>query len=125
MPVSFDRIREYLNKVGAGADSAPHGKFWNRTYKKFLSDDVPGVDCNGMPIPIINHADFEASGFLVILENTQGLCQNPQMPAFAKKLTEPGYSIALSDGSPVSGAQILSDIHEWLAAQAPENPLIS
>ncbi|MBZ9772256.1 hypothetical protein [Mesorhizobium sp. CO1-1-8] len=120
MPISFTRLQEYLNKIGPTAGNAPHGKFWNGSYQDFVSGNVPGVDCEGAQIPIVNTADFEASAFLTILESADGFCDKPQMPAFGRKVTQPGYSIKLSDGSLVTGTQILRDIHEWLAAKAPE-----
>jgi hypothetical protein len=40
------------------------------------------------------------------------------MPPGGPFITDAGYSVALSDGSTVTGAQIAQDIHDWLAAGA-------
>lgn len=121
MAVGFGRIKEYLEKVGSGAAFAPHGKFWEITYAQFLSQNVPGVDCHGQAIPIIDPNDLNASAFFKILQDTAGFCGNPQMPFGGKKLTNPTYQITLSDGTVVTGAQIIEDIKDWLAAGAPDD----
>jgi hypothetical protein len=45
----------------------------------------------------------------------------PQMPRTGPFVTDPGYSLTLGDGTIISGQKLLDDIHEWLAAGAPEN----
>ena len=38
-------------------------------------------------------------------------------------ITDTDYSLTLSDGTVVTGAQVKQDIHDWLAAGAPNIPV--
>jgi hypothetical protein len=57
----------------------------------------------------------------IILTNAAGYCGRKQMPPGGPFITDAGYSLTLSDGSTVTGVQIAQDIHDWLAAGAPNN----
>lgn len=114
MPISYQRLVEYLDILGVNAFTAPHGKFWNVSEGDFRSMSIPGVRCEGAEIPIVSVSSPENSAFLEILRNTSGFCGNRQMPAGDPKATDPDFEIELSDGSKVSGEKIISDISEWL-----------
>ncbi|GAA3086765.1 hypothetical protein GCM10010520_36540 [Rhizobium viscosum] len=118
MTISYARLQEYLSLIGPRAGNAPHGEFWDVDRNIFIGMNIPGVGCNGAAIPAVDAANPAASGFLEILK--AGLCENPQMPRFAKKVTSASYNVTLSDGSVVTGAQMLQDIEDWLVAGCPE-----
>ena len=123
MAITFVRLQEYLNKVAQKANldagNARHGVFWNTTYNQFLAGAVPNKHCNGQIVPIIDPINKLNSAFYLILQ--QGWCSMPQMPKTGPFVTDVNYSITLNDGTVVSGAKILQDVHDWLAAGAPEN----
>jgi hypothetical protein len=50
-----------------------------------------------------------------------GFCQKDQMPPGGPFVSEEGYSIKLEDGTVVTGAKIISDLHDWLKNGAHEN----
>lgn len=123
MAITYKRLQEYLNAIAAHANldasNARHGVFWNTTYDAFRNGVVPNKRCNGQPVPILDPANKVNSAFNQILRG--GWCGMPQMPKTGPFATDANYSVTLSDGTKVTGAQILQDINDWLAAGAPEN----
>lgn len=123
MTITFLRLQEYLDKIAQkanlDANNSLHGLFWQTTFAKFVAGDVPNKRCAGEPVPIIDKIDPTKSAFYQILQ--QGWCAMPQMPKTGPFVSDSNYSITLADGTVVTGQQILSDIHAWLAAGSPEN----
>ncbi len=123
MAITFARLQEYLTAISAKANLDPansrHGVFWNTTYHAFITGTVPNKQCKGQAVPIVDTANKANSAFNQILR--AGWCGMPQMPKTGPFPTDVGYSVTLSDGSIVTGTQILQDIQEWLEAGAPEN----
>ena len=123
MAITFRRLQEYLNAIAANGNLDPansrHGVFWNQSYSSFISGTVPNKVCNGHPVPIIDPVNKGQSAFNQILRGTW--CGMPQMPRTGPFVTNPNYSVTLSDGTVVTGTKILQDIQEWLDAGAPEN----
>lgn len=123
MAITFQRLQTYLNAIAANANldvtHSRHGAFWNVSYKEFMTGVVPNKRCNEQPVPIINQDDMPNSAFNLILR--AGWCSMPQMPKTGPFATDTGYSVNLSDGANITGAQILSEIQAWLEAGAPEN----
>jgi hypothetical protein len=123
MAISFKRLREYLDAIAAKANldaaNAGHGVFWNVSYNQFITGTIPNKQCHGQPVPIIDPANKAQSAFFQILRD--GWCGMPQMPRTGPFVTANGYSVVLSDGSVITGTQILKDIEDWLEGGALEN----
>jgi hypothetical protein len=126
MAITFSRLKQYLDAIAAKGNLDPsdsgHGVFWNTDYASFVKGFVPSKKCGGQPVPIIKQPDAVNSAFLQILQGTW--CTAPAMPQMPKTgpfVTDAGYSVTLADGTAVTGETILQDIHDWLAAGAPEN----
>lgn len=130
MTIKFTRLQEYLDlivfKEGGNIGGSPHKRFWS-TYQNLTTQPIPQPKCQGQNIYPIKYTDIartkvdaDNSPLYVILSNNSGFCAKPQMPPGGPYITDAGYSIALSDGSVVTGAQILTDIHDWLAVGAPD-----
>jgi hypothetical protein len=121
--ILFKRLQEYLDAIAAKANldvaNAGHGVFWSVSYNQFIGGVIPNKRCNGQPVPIIDPNDKAQSAFFLILQG--GWCGMPQMPRTGPYLTANGYSVTLSDGSVITGAQIIHDIREWLEGGALEN----
>ncbi|MER9102636.1 hypothetical protein NKH95_01675 [Mesorhizobium sp. M0848] len=125
MAITYLVIQDYLNKIAAKGNLDPegsgHGVFWDGDYASFSTGVVPGKKCSGVPVPILNQTDLVNSAFYQILK--AGWCTMPAMPQMPRKgpyVTDTGYSIKLDNGTVVTGAQVLSDIEDWLKAGAPE-----
>jgi hypothetical protein len=123
MAINFDRVVEYLDKIGGQAVNKPanarHGVFWDVKYQAFMTGTVPNKHCLGQNVPIIDPVNMVNSAFYQILKGRW--CNMPQMPFGGPLVTEANYSITLDDGTVVTGQQVLQDLEEWLAAGAPEN----
>jgi len=126
MTITFVRLKAYLEAIADAANldasNSGHGRFWNTDYVTFVAGAVPHKQCSGSAVPIINLPDRTASAFFEILQGAW--CVAPrmqQMPKTGPFVTDPGYSVALAGGEEVTGVQILQDIHDWLAAGAPEH----
>jgi hypothetical protein len=123
MAITFARLQEYLTAIATKANldaaNSRHGVFWNTTYQQFITGFVPNKQCSGHPVPIVDPANRPNSAFNQILR--AGWCGMPQMPKTGPFPTDAGYSVTLSDGTTMTGAQILQDIQEWLTAGAPEH----
>jgi hypothetical protein len=131
MTISFSRLQEYLDVIvaneGGNIGASPHKRFWS-TYQSLTSQPIPQPKCQGQaiyPIKYVDAArtqvDADNSPLYVILSKNTGFCGKVQMPPGGPYVTDANYSISLADGSIVTGVQILNDIHDWLAAGAP-NP---
>jgi len=122
MAITYTQLQSYLNAIAAKANldasNARHGVFWHRSYNDFVNGTVPNKHCQGRPVPILDPVNRLDSAFYQILQATW--CSMPQMPKTGPFVTDPGYSVTLADGTAVSGAKLLQDIHDWLAAGAPE-----
>ena len=125
MAITFKRFKQYLDAIDAAGDlhasDSGHGVWWNIDYAPFKSGTIPSKKCNAQPVPIFNSANPKQSAFYLILQG--GWCQNPSMPQMPKTgpfITDSGYSVTLSDGTVITGTQIIQDIGDWLAAGAPE-----
>jgi hypothetical protein len=131
MTISFARLQEYLDLIvdhnGGDISRSPHGRFWS-SHSTLTTQPLPGPKCNGQnifPVKFLDagrtQVDADDSPMYVILTNSAGFCQREQMPPGGPFITDAGFSLTLSDGTVVSGAQVKQDIHDWLAAGAPNN----
>jgi hypothetical protein len=129
MPISFTRVQEYLDlivsKAGGNISGSPHKRFWS-SYTNLTQQPLPRPQCQGAPIFPIKYkdaaktmVDADGSPLYLILTQSAGFCGKEQMPPGGPFILDAGYSITLSDGTAVSGAQVAQDIHEWLVAGAP------
>lgn len=123
MAITFVRVQQYLTAIATKANldaaNSRHGVFWTGTYQQFITGVVPNKQCRGQAVPIIDATNRPGSAFNQILR--AGWCGMPQMPKTGPFPGDEGYSVQLSDGSTVTGTQILQDIQEWLEAGAPEH----
>jgi hypothetical protein len=127
MAITFRRLQEYLDLIalqGGNIASAPHGKFW-ATHVSLTQQPIPAPKCNGQdifPVKYLDSAhtrvDADNSPLYVILTNSNGFCEQSQMPPLGPWITESDYQITLADGSTVTGDQIKQDIYDWLTAGA-------
>jgi hypothetical protein len=121
--MTYAKVQAYLdaiaNKANLSVDDAPHGAFWRVSYQQFVAGIVPGVQCKGADIPLINTGTPLDTAFRVILAGD--FCNKGQMPDGGPFVTDNGYSITLGDGTQVTGQQILDDIDSWLRNGYPEN----
>jgi len=131
MTISFARLQEYLDLIvaqnGGDITSSPHLRFWS-SHSTLTTQPLPRPKCNNQdifPVKYLDAArtqvDADNSPMYVILTNAMGFCQREQMPPDGPFITDPGYSLTLSDGTVVTGAQVKQDIHDWLAAGALNN----
>ncbi len=131
MTISFVRLQEYLDlivsKNGGDISAAPHKRFWS-SHANLATRPIPKPKCNGQDIypikytdPSHSRVDADNSPLYVILTSGQGFCGKEQMPPAGPHITDAGYSLNLSDGSVINGTQVVQDIHDWLAAGAPND----
>ncbi len=132
MTISFVRLQEYLDlivkKQGGNIANAPHVRFWD-SYASLMTKAVARPKCQGQPIFPIKYldaakttVDADNSPLYLILTDALGFCAKEQMPPGGPFLVDADYSLTLADGTTVTGDQVKSDIHDWLAANGPENP---
>lgn len=125
MAITFARLQEYLDTIvekNAGdIPNSPHGRFW-RSHEALTQQPLPKPKCQGAPIFAVKYldaanmtVDADGSPLYIILTQVIGFCGRQQMPSGGPFISDPDYSITLPDGTTVPGAQIMSDIHEWLA----------
>jgi hypothetical protein len=129
MPITFNRLQEYLDaivdKAGGDVEFAPHGRFWS-TYDALTQQPLPSPRCQGQPIFAVAYTDAaktvvdaDNSPLFVILTKAAGFCGKEQMPPNGGPyVTDHDYVLTLKDASQVPGSQVITDIHEWLAAGA-------
>jgi hypothetical protein len=126
MPIAYSTLQTYLSKIAdqgiLDADNSGHQRFWLQPYASFISGFIPTKHCGANPVPIVAQEDRTESAFFKILLGTW--CNMPQMPKAGPFITDDGYSITLDDGTSISGAQISTDIHDWLAAGALEDEVL-
>ncbi len=117
-------IQAYLNAIAGkaqlDAEDSDHGTFWKVSYNDFKNGVVPGIKCQGNPIPLIDKQDPGNSAFYLVLTGDKKYCSKPQMPKTGPYVTDPNYTATLADGTVVTGTKILVDIHEWLTNGFPE-----
>jgi hypothetical protein len=128
MPISFARLQEYLDLIvqqeGGDISSSPHLRFW-ADHQTLTTQPIPRPKCQNQPIfpikflnPQRTKVDADNSPMFLILTDVAGFCQREQMPPGGPFITAKDYSLTLSDGTVVPGAQVKQDIHDWLAAGA-------
>jgi hypothetical protein len=131
MTIKFARLQEYLDLIVAHAGSnvgfAPHKRFW-ASHLSLTAQPLPRPKCQGEDIFAVKYldeahtkVDADNSPLFIILTSAQGFCARDQMPPSGPFITDVGYQLTLSDGTVVDGAQIKSDIHDWLASGAPDD----
>jgi hypothetical protein len=133
--IGFDTVQKYLDGfAGLGTiGNSPHKAFWKTksvggvhtpiTYDDFVSGAVPNVKYRGAPIPIIWKEAPLLSPFFLILAEPNGFAGIDQMIPFGgAHLTDAGISITLSDGTTVTGAQVIADLQTWLSNGFPKDP---
>jgi hypothetical protein len=131
MTIKFARLQEYLDLIVSKANgniaAAPHKRFWN-SHQSLTAQPLPSPKCRGQDIfavkyldPARTRVDADNSPLYVILTNAAGFCEKGQMPPLGPFITDNGYTLTLSDGTVVTGTQVKKDIHDWLAAGAPNN----
>ena len=129
MPITFARLQEYLDQIvkknGGNVASAPHRRFWS-SHQNLTTQPIPRPKCNGGDIYPVMYTDAarkivdpDNSPLFLILTTPTGFCGKEQMPPGGPMIAAPGYTLTLSDGSTVTGDQVKQDIHNWLAANAP------
>ncbi|MBV9125100.1 MAG: hypothetical protein JO112_17225 [Planctomycetes bacterium] len=115
--IRFYDIKAYLDVIAAKnghLDRSPHGRFWG-DYTTFTTGQVPGVG-----IPIMDQGNPLQSPFYLILTNPQGFQGIPQMPPGGPFITDEGYQATLPNGTQITGAQIATNIAQWLSNQFPQ-----
>jgi hypothetical protein len=131
MPITFARLQDYLDSIVRKAEgnlaAAPHRRFWV-THEALTQRPLPRVKCQGQeifPVKFLDgkrtQVDADNSPLYIILTDSKGFCEKPQMPPGGPFITDASYSLTLSDGTVVTGDQVKQDIHDWLAAGAPNN----
>ena len=131
MTITYSDISMYLDAIGNAANNNPgqaiHGYWWHinqdpnqppLAYKDFITGTVFGIN-----VPIIgtdaNQTDPLKSAFYVILSGADPKF-GPQMPEGGPYTEDAGYSVTLSNGSTITGAQIMANIKEWLGNGYPD-----
>jgi hypothetical protein len=123
--VTFADIQMYLEAIANNpndkrkVDNSSHGRFWNTSYQNFTTGTVPSEDCNGNPIPIVDKNPAQCA-FYQALKGRSGWCQLGQMPKGGPFITDAGYSVKLTNGIVISGADIDANIVWWLTHNMPE-----
>ena len=123
--VVFSDIQMYLEAIANNpkdkrkVDNSGHGRFWNVSYAQFTTGTIPNEDCNGASIPIVNKNPTQCA-FYQALKGKSGWCQLGQMPQAGPFITDAGYSVQLSNGTTISGADIDANIVWWLTNNLPE-----
>jgi hypothetical protein len=131
MTITFARLQEYLDlvvsKEGGNVGSAPHRRFWS-SYQSLTTQPLARPKCNGEDIYPVKYVDATRtkvdannSPLYVILTTRAGFCGKEQMPPGGPFITDVNYTLTLSDGTVVTGSQVVQDIHDWLATGAPNN----
>jgi hypothetical protein len=123
--ITYADIQSYLEAVAnnpqsrRSVDSSGHGRFWEVPYQEFVTGSVPNEQCNGASIKIVD-SDPNNCAFYQALRDANGWCNLSQMPMTGPFITDPGYSVVLSSGTVISGADIDANIVWWLTNGMPE-----
>jgi hypothetical protein len=138
MPTKYSDVVMYLDAIANNANgnvaSAPHGYWWHvnqdinqaaLAYNDFVKGTVFGVTgSSGNLIPIIGtdskQTDPLQSEFYILLSTRGGSGGFPQMPKGGPFITDADFSVTLSDNTTVTGAQIMTNLEEWLGHGYPE-----
>lgn len=121
--ITFVQIKNCLDAIADAnglIGSSPHGRFWDVSYQNFITGNVPHVNCQGNPVPIIDSNAPRQSPFYLILTNPKGWCGKRQMPGGGPFITQDAFVFTLPDGSTQTGAQIRAVLEEWLGNGFPE-----
>lgn len=124
--IAYETIIKYMDAIDLKghrkAVNAPHGRFWKDTQGNnlplatFKSLTIPGVNCNGAPVPAFNPTQPDQSPLYLILIGPW--CNKVQMPKLGPHITDAGYSVVV-DGTSVAGDQIKADLLAWLNQEFP------
>ena len=131
MTIKFSRLQEYLDLIvsnaGDNINTSPHKRFW-ATHQSLTAQPLPAPKCQNADIFAVKYLDAAHTGvdadnspLFIILTNANGFCGKVQMPPLGPFITDQGFQLTLSDGTVVTGDQIKNDIHDWLAAGAPDD----
>lgn len=112
---------------GGNIGASPHKRFWS-SHQTLTTQPLTRPKCQGQDIFPVKFLDAERtkvdadnSPMFLILIDPNGFCSREQMPPGGPFITAPNYKLRLSDGTDVTGAQVKQDIHDWLAAGAPNS----
>jgi hypothetical protein len=131
MPTKYTDIIKYLDAIANNANgdvgSAPHQYWWHvgadinqapLAYNDFVTGTVFDIG-----VPIIGTDSKQTnplqSAFYLLLSTKGGNDGYPQMPKGGPFITDPNFSVTLSDNTTISGAQIMMNIAEWLGNGYP------
>ena len=125
--IGFKDVQAYLDGIAVANGSilsSPHKMFWRVTYEAFISGNVPGVQCQGAAVPIINTGAPEQSPFFLIMIDPAGWCGWPQMPPGGPNIdpANDNVQIDLADGTVVTGKQVRENLATWLKNGFPKDP---
>jgi len=121
--ITYADILEYLTAIAKNASNpisaSPHGDWWSGlSYTDFKAGQVPNL---GVQIMDLN-SPLQSQFYLALTGTSAG----SQMPGTVSStpagpfITDPNYTVTLSDGTPISGAQIQQNIQLWLINGFPE-----
>jgi hypothetical protein len=118
--IRFSDIKKYLSAIAAKAknpiDGSPHGAFWEAMdYATFTTGTVPNVG-----VQIIDTQNPLQSPILLVLTGKNAVPGIRQMPGGGPYITDAGYTATLTDGTTITGQQILDNMREWLSNGFPQ-----
>ncbi len=118
---SYAQVQAFITQVltqnnEIGSRFSPHGQFWaTLTYDQFVNGNVPNVQENGQPLPILVKGNSAQSNIILALKGAAGTPFDPntgdigRMPANANPPAKPFFT----------DAQI-QEIADWIDAGCPE-----
>jgi hypothetical protein len=132
MPTNYGDIIMYLDAIGANANNdpggAPHHYWWHvnhdsgqppLAYKDFVTGTIFGEG-----VPIIGTDSKQSnplmSMFYLLLSTKGGTGGFNQMPWKGPYVTDAGFSVTLSNGNTITGADIMANMKEWLGNGYPD-----
>jgi hypothetical protein len=130
MPTKYADIIMYLDAIANNPNlngdmgSSPHHYWWHvnqddtqppLAYNDFITGTVSGVG-----VPIINTANPSQSMFYLLLSTPGGTGGFNQMPWHGPYITDSDFSVQLSNGNTISGADIQANIASWLGNGYPQ-----
>ena len=132
MPTNYGDIIMYLDAIADNAKGslggAPHKCWWRvnhdasqppLAYQDFVTGTVYGVGA----IPIIGTDSKQSnplkSMFYLLLSTKGGTGGFNQMPWKGPYITDAGFSVTLSNGNTITGADIMANMKDWLGNGYP------